>query len=111
MTTGAPSLRGAPTACPPFDLAGVVGAHLERNAVDLEWHAFLSDWDVLLTPTWAQPAFAHGADLVSLEQAMDMLAVVGRSSRRTCSGSPPPWSRAARPMACRSALSSPPTVR
>ena len=26
----------------------------------MEWHAFLSDWDVLLSPTWAQPAFAHG---------------------------------------------------
>jgi amidase len=48
---------------PDVDLAGTVALHLERNAADVEWLAFLLEWDVLLSPTWAKPAFAHGADL------------------------------------------------
>ena len=59
-----------------LDLAGVVGMHLERNAADLEWHSFLSDWDVLLTPTWTQPAFVHGADLTSADASMDVLVAL-----------------------------------
>ena len=58
------------------DLAGVVGLHLERNAVDLEWHTFLSEWDVLLSPTWAQPAFAHGTDVASAAEALDVLVAM-----------------------------------
>jgi amidase len=58
---------------PAPDVATLTGLHLERNAVEIEWHAFLTDWDVLLTPTWAQPAFAHGADAESAEQAMAVL--------------------------------------
>ena len=54
----------------------IVGMHLERNAADLEWHSFLSDWDVLLSPTWTQPAFAHGADLASADAAMDVLVAL-----------------------------------
>ena len=52
---------------------GVTHLHLERNAADLEWHAFLTDWDVLLTPTWTQPPFRHGADLASAEGALAVL--------------------------------------
>jgi len=41
----------------------------ERHAVAREWSAFFQDWDVLLTPTWAMPAFAHGADVASVDGA------------------------------------------
>ena len=59
-----------------LDIAGIVGMHLERNAADLEWHGFLSDWDVVLSPTWTQPAFAHGADLASADAAMEVLVAL-----------------------------------
>ena len=55
---------------PEFDAAGLVELHLERNAIDLEWHAFLTEWDVLLSPTWPQPAFAHDADIATVEGAL-----------------------------------------
>ena len=61
---------------PTPDVAALAGLHLERNAVEMEWHAFLTDWDVVLSPTWAQPAFAHGTDLASAEQAMDVLVAM-----------------------------------
>lgn len=41
----------------------------ERAGVEKEFHGFLSDHDVLLSPTWAHPPFAHGADIASLEGA------------------------------------------
>ena len=36
---------------------------IERHAVARDWAAFFETWDVLLTPTWTQPPFAHGADV------------------------------------------------
>ncbi|MET0326462.1 MAG: amidase [Ilumatobacteraceae bacterium] len=66
-------LDHAMSGTPVFDTEGVTYLHLERNAADLEWHAFLTDWDVLLTPTWTQPPFRHGADLASAEGALAVL--------------------------------------
>ena len=63
----------AMTGTPVYDTAGVTHLHLERNAADLEWHTFLTDWDVLLTPTWTQPPFPHGADLASADGALAVL--------------------------------------
>jgi amidase len=60
---------------PVVDVDGLVGLHIERSAADLEWHAFLHEWDVLLSPTWAQPAFIHGADL-SVEAAAAVLSTM-----------------------------------
>ena len=48
---------------PSSDADGLVGWHIARNGLDQAWHGFLHDWDVVLTPTWAQPPFAHAADL------------------------------------------------
>ncbi|HRB03501.1 MAG TPA: amidase family protein [Ilumatobacteraceae bacterium] len=45
----------------------------ERNAVDREWYDFLTDYDVLLMPTWTQPPFELGADVVSVEAAQGVL--------------------------------------
>ena len=38
-----------------------------------DWTTFFDRWDVLLTPTWAQPAFAHGADVASIDAALATL--------------------------------------
>ncbi len=39
--------------------------HAERFRVMRSWSEFFADHPILLTPTWAQPAFAHGADIDS----------------------------------------------
>ena len=41
----------------------------ERHGVARDWSAFFQEWDVLLSPTWAMPAFAHGADIESADGA------------------------------------------
>lgn len=54
---------------PPVDLATFTSLFPMRLHVEKEWHRFLNDYDVLLTPTWTQPAFEHGADIASLDGA------------------------------------------
>mgnify|MGYP000067047296 CR=1 FL=1 len=58
---------------PPIDVATLMLAFAERNAVDREWHDFLTEYDVLLMPTWTQPPFELGADVVSVESAQGVL--------------------------------------
>jgi amidase len=47
----------------PTRLPDVQLMHIERFALMRAWSAFHQDVPVLLSPTWAQRAFAHGADL------------------------------------------------
>lgn len=61
---------------PIIDTATVTMLHLERNAADREWHEFLADWDVLLTPTWARAAFTHDADIGSIDGALAALDTI-----------------------------------
>lgn len=58
---------------PPVDMATLIMAFAERNAVDREWHTFLTEYDVLLMPTWTQPPFELGSDIVSVEAAQGVL--------------------------------------
>jgi len=58
---------------PPIDTGALMMAFAERNVVDREWHTFLTEYDVLLMPTWAQPPFELGADIVSVEAAQTVL--------------------------------------
>ena len=61
---------------PPIDTSTLMLAFTERNAIDREWHQFLTKFDVLLMPTWTQPPFELGADIVSLEAARGVLAML-----------------------------------
>ena len=61
---------------PPIDTATLMMAFTERNAIDREWHQFLTEYDVLLMPTWTQPPFELGADIVSLEAAVGTLEML-----------------------------------
>ena len=61
---------------PPIDTATLMMAFTERNAIDREWHDFLTQYDVLLMPTWAHPPFELGADIVSLEAAQGVLEML-----------------------------------
>ncbi len=58
---------------PAVDVATLMMAFAERNVVDREWHEFLTQYDVLLMPTWAQPPFELGADIVSVAAAQGVL--------------------------------------
>ncbi|MCE9623362.1 MAG: indole acetimide hydrolase [Actinomycetia bacterium] len=61
---------------PPIDTATLMMAFGERNAIDREWHQFLTQYDVLLMPTWTQPPFELGADIVSLQAALGTLELL-----------------------------------
>lgn len=60
----------------PIDTVVLMAAFSERNAIDREWHHFLTQYDVLLMPTWAQPPFELGADLLSLDAAKGVLEML-----------------------------------
>ena len=51
-------------------------AFADRNRLDREWHAFLTQYDLLLLPTWAQPPFEIGADVVSVDAARQTLEML-----------------------------------
>ncbi len=55
-------LRSAMEVFPMGDLGGFSAMLAERLGVEKDFHRFLTDYDVLLSPTWAHPPFAHGAD-------------------------------------------------
>ena len=61
---------------PPIDTATLMLAFGDRNRVDREWHTMLTEYDVVLMPTWAQPPFELGADLPSAEAARSVLELL-----------------------------------
>jgi amidase len=61
---------------PPIDTATWANLFVERHAVARDWTAFFTRWDVLLSPTWALPAFAHGADITSVDAGLTTLATM-----------------------------------
>ncbi len=48
---------------PSTDFPLMLTLHAERFAAMRAWSEFFVEHPILITPTWAQPAFAHGADL------------------------------------------------
>jgi amidase len=48
---------------PAVTLETAVELQSTRHQAMAEWSAFFADHPILLTPTWAMPPFAHGADL------------------------------------------------
>jgi amidase len=61
---------------PELDVPTLMAAFVERNRVDREWHGFLTEYDVLLLPTWAQPPFELGFDVESIENAQFVLELL-----------------------------------
>ena len=55
--------------------AQVLALHAVRFALMREWSLFFAEHPVLLSPTWALPAFEHGADAAATI-ADDMLATI-----------------------------------
>lgn len=54
---------------PQVDVTTLMTSFADRNRVNREWHTFLTEYDILLMPTWANPPFELGADVVSVEAA------------------------------------------
>jgi amidase len=59
---------GASTPAPTVELS----AHVQGTRFRLmrEWSYFFADHPILLSPTWAMPAFEHGADLVDTDAVL-----------------------------------------
>ncbi len=55
-------LESFDTNLPNTDFPLMLTLHGERFAAMRTWSAFFAEYPVLIGPTWAQPAFAHGAD-------------------------------------------------
>ncbi|MEN9823139.1 MAG: hypothetical protein RLZ04_1565 [Actinomycetota bacterium] len=58
---------------PLIDVPTLMASFLDRNRIDREWHRMLTEHDVLLMPTWAQPPFELGADIESVDAARMVL--------------------------------------
>lgn len=58
---------------PSLDATGMTLLHLERHGIAAKWSQWFADYDVVLSPTWALPAFEHGFDVAGLEQAQVVL--------------------------------------
>lgn len=56
-----------------LDEAGLAMLHLRRFEVAAKWAEWFGEFDVMLSPTWALPAFTHGFDVAGIEQARVVL--------------------------------------
>ncbi|MCB0998642.1 MAG: hypothetical protein KDB40_05035 [Acidimicrobiales bacterium] len=54
---------------PPVDLTGFATVFMGRHGVERDFHEFLGCHDVIVSPTWALPAFELGADAASTDGA------------------------------------------
>jgi len=48
---------------PVIDLSDALNIHGERYGLMKTWSEFHQEFPILLSPTWTQPAFTHGADI------------------------------------------------
>jgi amidase len=63
-------------AVPPLSLEQVLGLQTRRFRAMRDWSEFFHQHPVLLSPTWSQPAFTHGADLDTSED-FDLQQIFG----------------------------------
>ena len=66
-----------------FDASGpamgpteLLGLHARRFALMRSWSLFFAEHPILLSPTWALPAFAHGADLSNPDMVLETIRPV-----------------------------------
>ena len=63
----------------PVNVDELVGVLIERHAIAREWAEFQAEHPLMVLPVWSQPAFAHGWDIASAdnaEQTLDILRAV-----------------------------------
>lgn len=56
---------------PPVDMEAWANAQLTRNGVGRRWSLWFQEYDVLLSPVWAQPPFVFDADIANAQGARD----------------------------------------
>jgi amidase len=56
-------LNNAESSFEVLDAIGIGQSHIERHAIARAWSMFMAEHPLVLSPTWALPAFEHGADL------------------------------------------------
>jgi amidase len=54
---------------PQLDQTAITFLHAQRHELAREWSEWFTDYDVLLSPTWALPAFTHGFDVENFASA------------------------------------------
>ena len=54
---------------PQLDQSAITFLHAQRHEVAREWSEWFAEFDVLLSPTWALPAFTHGFDVQDFASA------------------------------------------
>ena len=59
-----------------LDLTAFLPLIAERHAIEQAWHSFLTEYDVLLSPTWAQPPFPVAYDISSLDAALEVFSLL-----------------------------------
>jgi len=57
----------------PATPASLARLHQQRFAIARAWRKFMSQYPLVLGPTWTQPPFAHGYDIESPEAAMSVV--------------------------------------
>lgn len=60
-------LRELATSVGEMSLGDMGGLWMLRHSLTRTWAEFFTEWDVMVTPTWAQLPFTHGADLEATE--------------------------------------------
>lgn len=58
---------------PPVDSSETILMHGRRFALASQWSQWYDEYDVMLSPTWALPAFEHGFDIAGIDEARVVL--------------------------------------
>jgi amidase len=58
---------------PPATSESLARMHQARFAVARAWRTFMSEYPLIVGPTWTQPPFAHGFDIESKESALKVV--------------------------------------
>jgi len=69
-------LDATDSATPPIDLEAWAERLTERLGLARLWSAWFTEFDVLVCPTWTQPPFAAGADVLSPQGSLDTLELM-----------------------------------
>jgi len=70
-----------------MDLNDALNFHGERYGLMRTWSEFHQEFPILLSPTLAQPAFAHGAD-IDPDSGLDMVATIRPVTHSNLLGTP-----------------------
>ena len=54
------------------DLAALLAAHTARSGVARRWSVWMEDQPIVISPTWAHPAFPHGHDIASAQATLEV---------------------------------------